>query len=258
MTSAFPTLSGGDAHYGRAREGRTLDRYVRYAGRGYDLSNGRIDVQTEAQRQLDKLQTDRNLVINAKVIIIGPPSVGKTSLAVRFCDNTFVSNYKPTLGVDFLSKKYQVWGLETELNVWDTAGEERYKAVTHPFYRGAVACILCFDVNDAKSFEELPSWVTDVRGQNPDIHMFLVGNKSDLYNVIGQDKCEQYATNQRMEYFETSALQNTSVNNLFDRVTSVVVDDYLVQDYRSDIIVRMFFGCVGSLLRLIASVLWCC
>eukprot|EP00906_Rhabdomonas_costata_P022059 RCo031927 len=233
--------SGGDA--GSSAQGpkkpevRCLDRFVPYSGAGWDLCQGRTDLQPESQRQLEKVKADPRFSVNVKVVIIGPASVGKTCLAVRFCDNTFDAHYRATLGVDFLVKRYKVWGMPLELNIWDTAGEERYRAVTQPFYRGALACVLCFDVNDDQSFVDLPRWIKQVQDQNPDIFMFLVGNKCDLYNVVGRERCAEFAVKGKMEYFETSALQNTSVDALFDRVTSVVVDDFLAKEYSADVAV---------------------
>jgi len=76
-----------------------------------------------------------------KLVVIGDKSVGKSSLVLRFCDDTFPQQYIATIGVDFRIRTLDLEGKRVKLQVWDTAGEERFKAITRSYYRGANVCL---------------------------------------------------------------------------------------------------------------------
>jgi small GTP-binding protein len=84
---------------------------------------------------------------STKVIIIGAPGIGKTSLLLRYCQDSFEKNYKSTIGVDFEVEKCMVLGQPLNLQLWDTAGAERFKGVTTNYFRGANAVVLVFDLS---------------------------------------------------------------------------------------------------------------
>ena len=93
-----------------------------------------------------------------KVVLIGAPSVGKTSILERFVTDVYTEDYKATIGADFRTKDIQINGQTVLLQIWDTAGQERFRALAAPFYRGANICVLVFDVNDKMSFEAIEQW----------------------------------------------------------------------------------------------------
>ena len=90
-----------------------------------------------------------------KLIIIGDTSVGKTSLLLRFAENTFSIQHIATIGIDFKIKNMQVDGKNVKLQVWDTAGQERFRTITSSYYKGANGIILCFDSTVIQTFEHL-------------------------------------------------------------------------------------------------------
>lgn len=118
-----------------------------------------------------------------KFIITGDAAVGKSSLLVRLTDQRFLANPDPTLGVEFGSK---LINLEDEnkiikLQCWDTAGTESFRSITRSYYRGAAGCLLVYDVTSRKSFENVRTWLGDVREHaDPNLTCILVGNKTDL------------------------------------------------------------------------------
>jgi Ras-related protein Rab-7A len=122
-----------------------------------------------------------------KVVILGDSSVGKTSLMNQYVSKKFSSQYKVTIGADFLTKEVTVDERLVTLQVWDTAGQERYQSLGVAFYRGADACILVFDLTNMKSFQGLDRWRDDFLIQtSPDdpenFPFVLIGNKIDLAN----------------------------------------------------------------------------
>merc|ERR1711908_4932 len=93
-----------------------------------------------------------------KVIILGDSGVGKTSLMNQYVNKRFSGQYKATIGADFLTKEIMIDDKLVTIQIWDTAGQERFQSLGVAFYRGADACILVYDITNAKSFERLDMW----------------------------------------------------------------------------------------------------
>eukprot|EP00045_Choanoeca_perplexa_P000434 m.14501 g.14501 ORF g.14501 m.14501 type:complete len:215 (-) comp10296_c0_seq1:114-758(-) len=111
-----------------------------------------------------------------KIIIVGPPSAGKTCLIERFNSGTFNSKTQETLGVSFVLK--DAYGMY--LALWDTAGQERYAALSSFYARDAAAALICYDVTDGQKFEELDKWYAYLNNAPKSCQHILVGCKSDL------------------------------------------------------------------------------
>lgn len=121
--------------------------------------------------------------ITLKVIIIGDPSVGKTSLQTRIIEDVFKPKYSTTLGVDFSFKEINVKGSKVKLQIWDTAGQEKYRSLITTYYRHTDGIIMVFDLSDENSFENLiESWIPHVSTYIvEDVPKILIlGNKKDL------------------------------------------------------------------------------
>jgi len=115
---------------------------------------------------------------------IGDSGVGKTSLMNQYVNKRFSSQYKATIGADFLTKEVMIDDKLVTLQIWDTAGQERFQSLGVAFYRGADACILVYDITAEKSFEQLNSWrdefLNNANPRDPDNFAFIVvGNKVD-------------------------------------------------------------------------------
>ncbi|KAL2120608.1 hypothetical protein VTJ04DRAFT_4635 [Mycothermus thermophilus] len=122
--------------------------------------------------------------LEAKIVVLGAQGVGKTSLVMRYCKGTFVpSQITSTVGASFLTKRVVDTDTDTlvRLQIWDTAGQERFRSISRLYYRGANACILCYSITDAKSFDEMGTWLTELRRNLPaDIVLHVVGTKADI------------------------------------------------------------------------------
>ena len=116
-----------------------------------------------------------------KVILVGNSGVGKSSLLVRFADDTFTDNFMPTIGVDFKIRNNEVDGKVIKLQIWDTAGQERFKTIISSYYKGAHGIIVTYDITDRESFSAIQTWMAEVEKNCSDnISRILVGNKCDL------------------------------------------------------------------------------
>lgn len=117
-----------------------------------------------------------------KTLLIGNSSVGKSSLLLRFSDNIFQETFYPTIGVDFKIRTFDHEGSIIKLQMWDTAGQEKFKTITSAYYKGAQGVILVFDLCDRKSFQDIQNWIGEIeRYSNREVVRLLVGNKCDMY-----------------------------------------------------------------------------
>ncbi|KAF2760917.1 P-loop containing nucleoside triphosphate hydrolase protein [Pseudovirgaria hyperparasitica] len=122
--------------------------------------------------------------LEAKIVVLGSQGVGKTSLVHRYVKNAFVPpTTMSTIGASFLTKK--VVDIDTStivrLQIWDTAGQERFRSISKLYYRGANAAVLCYDITDPTSFEEMGRWFKELKANlGSDIILHVVGTKSDI------------------------------------------------------------------------------
>ncbi|KAM7050870.1 ras-related protein Rab-36 isoform 6-T7 [Molossus nigricans] len=118
----------------------------------------------------------------SKVVVVGDLYVGKTSLIHRFCKNVFDHDYKATIGVDFEIERFEIAGIPYSLQIWDTAGQEKFKCIASAYYRGAQVIITAFDLTDVQTLEHTRQWLDDALRENEpgSCFVFLVGTKKDL------------------------------------------------------------------------------
>jgi len=155
-----------------------------------------------------------------KLLIIGDAGVGKSSLLVRFADNIFTPSYITTIGVDFKIRTIEVDGKKIKLQIWDTAGQERFRTITATYYRGAHGVIVVYDVTDPQTFISIKKWLTEIQTHCDEVPRVLVGNKLDSPNrVVTEPDAQQFASTQKIKYFETSAKDGLGVEEMFTEIT---------------------------------------
>ncbi|XP_031099720.1 ras-related protein Rab7-like [Ipomoea triloba] len=161
-----------------------------------------------------------------KVIILGDSGVGKTSLMNQYVNGKFSHQYKATIGADFLTKEVEFEDRLYTLQIWDTAGQERFQSLGVAFYRGADCCVLVYDVNVSKSFENLNNWreefLIQASPSDPENFPFVVlGNKMDVdggnSRVVSEKKAKAWCASKgdNIPYFETSAKEGFNVEAAF-------------------------------------------
>jgi Ras-related protein Rab-1A len=139
-----------------------------------------------------------------KVLLVGNSSVGKSSLLLRFADKVFHEAFLPTIGVDFKIRTVDHEGSIVKLQMWDTAGQEKFRTITAAYFKGAQGIILVFDICDKKSFEDIQHWMTEVdRHSMRNPIKILVGNKSDRegQRQVSREMAEMFAENEGMIYY---------------------------------------------------------
>ncbi|EPB92755.1 Ras-like protein Rab-11A [Mucor circinelloides 1006PhL] len=156
-----------------------------------------------------------------KIVIIGDSSVGKSNLLSRFTNDEFNLESKSTIGVEFATKNIKIGEHTIKAQIWDTSGQERYRAITGAYYRGAVGALLVYDITRQSSFQNIDHWLKELRDHSDDkISLMLVGNKVDLVDsrAVSTEEAGQYAEDSEMLFFETSALDATNVDSAFKTV----------------------------------------
>jgi len=161
-----------------------------------------------------------------KVIILGDSGVGKTSLMNQYVHKRFSNQYKATIGADFLTKEVMIDDKLVTLQIWDTAGQERFQSLGVAFYRGADSCVLVHDVTEAKSFDNLESWMDEFLAhaapRNAEKFPFVVlGNKADLgaKRQVSTSKAKAWcASKGDIPFFETSAKEAVNVEQAFQTI----------------------------------------
>ncbi|KAL3493320.1 P-loop containing nucleoside triphosphate hydrolase protein [Aspergillus germanicus] len=130
--------------------------------------------------------------LEAKIVVLGAQGVGKTSLVQRYVKNAFnESTTTSTVGASFVTKRVLDSTSDTlvRLQIWDTAGQERFRSISRLYYRGANACLLCYDITDEHSFQEMTGWLLELKknlGEGDQIVIHVVGTKSDIVAVDPQ------------------------------------------------------------------------
>ncbi|KAF3820725.1 ras-related protein Rab-35 isoform X1 [Mirounga angustirostris] len=151
--------------------------------------------------------------------------VGKSSLLLRFADNTFSGSYITTIGVDFKIRTVEINGEKVKLQIWDTAGQERFRTITSTYYRGTHGVIVVYDVTSAESFVNVKRWLHEINQNCDDVCRILVGNKNDdpERKVVETEDAYKFAGQMGIQLFETSAKENVNVEEMFNCITELVL-----------------------------------
>jgi len=160
-----------------------------------------------------------------KLLIIGDSGVGKSSLLLRFADNTFSANYINTIGVDFKIRTLDIDGQRVKLHIWDTAGQERFRTITSTYYRGTHGVIVVYDVTNGESFANVKRWLHEIEQNCEVVNRILVGNKNDCpeRKVVLHEDAKRFANQINIQLFETSAKADINVNEMFTTLTRMVL-----------------------------------
>ncbi|KAM9349655.1 ras-related protein Rab-36 [Symphorus nematophorus] len=172
----------------------------------------------------------------SKVVVVGDLNVGKTCLINRFCKDVFERDYKATIGVDFEIERFEISGEPFSLQIWDTAGQEKFKCIASAYYRGAQVIVTVFDMADIKSLDHTRQWLEEAMKDNePDsCFIFLVGTKSDLLPPEEKQRTEKdairIATEMHAEFWAVSAKTGENVQGFFFRVAALAFEKCILKD----------------------------
>ena len=161
-----------------------------------------------------------------KIILVGDSNVGKTSLINRFMGFEFQENYACTINADFKIKSLSIDQLTgAELTVWDTCGQEKFRAMTRQYFKDSHGVILVYDVSNDNSFKGLNSWLNEIKNNTKnDVSIVLVANKIDLNDrKISQKEGNDYASKNGLIYVETSSKEGINIDTPFENVANDII-----------------------------------
>ena len=164
-----------------------------------------------------------------KVILIGDSGVGKTNIMSKFLKNQFMEESKATIGVEFGSKLFNHEGHKIKAQIWDTAGQEKYKAITGAYYKGSKGALVVYDITQKKTFENIEKWVNDLKAAgDPKIIIILIGNKNDLDNKrqVSKDQGEEKARSFGCAFLETSAYSGDNIDKAFNLMVKEIYEKF--------------------------------
>lgn len=164
--------------------------------------------------------------IEGKVVVLGAQGVGKTSMVVRYIGKMFSHHISPTIGASFFTCKINVGENRVKLQVWDTAGQERFRSMAPMYYRNANAALLVFDITQYHSFAAIKTWVKELkRNVEEPLVLCVVGNKTDLESSreVNREEAFHYSKSIGGTYFETSALQDQGIEDVFLNVSKGLI-----------------------------------
>lgn len=175
---------------------------------------------TPAEPEPISAQTKGNLPYKYlfKYIIVGDTAVGKSCLLLQFTDKRFTPVHDLTIGVEFGSRTVTINTSPVKLQIWDTAGQEKFRSITRSYYRGAAGALLVYDITRRETFEHLTSWLEDCRKySSSDITIMLIGNKSDLESSrqVSAAEAAAFAQTHGLVFLETSAKTAHNVEQAF-------------------------------------------
>jgi Ras-related protein Rab-5C len=190
------------------------------------------NAKKQEEKKTGQLKMKKNTEQNSskeyeiKICLLGDVSVGKTSIASRFCKNSFNENYINTIGGAYQQQNIILNnGVKMKLHIWDTSGQDRFRSMTNLYYRDAQVAILTYDIGKEETLDSLSYWLKELNDKVDQDNMLLclAGNKSDLEPAkkkVPTAKGKEFAEQNNMIFFETSAKTGAGVKELFQAIAT--------------------------------------
>ena len=172
-----------------------------------------------------KKNEDKTIYIY-RIILMGDSFVGKTSLIIRFCDDTFEDNGVATMGVDTKTKYVKRKDKKIELQIWDTAGQERFRALSKSCCNQVDGIAFVYDIGKKETFKNIKRWYSDLTDivDFKKVGTVLVGNKCDIENrEVEQNLAQDFSSKHNMSFIESSAKKNINVSEIFTTLVDVMI-----------------------------------
>ena len=184
------------------------------------------DSGAHSKRESKNIERVSLSFIDLKIILLGDAGVGKTSISGRYIDSTFKDNYQATIQVE---KRMKIINEDDKtsvrLNIWDTAGQEKFRSITRQFYRDCHGAFIVFDLTKKSSFNELKNWMDELKTHgNDDTVIIILANKSDLTTEreISEEEIKNKINN-KYKYFEVSAKTGNNISLAFDEMKKLIM-----------------------------------
>jgi small GTP-binding protein len=169
---------------------------------------------------------DRQADLLIKIVLIGDSGVGKTNMLRRYTKKEFGNDTRATIGVDFQATEFRYKDKLIKVQFWDTAGQEKYQAITASYYKQAHGAIVVYDVTQQKSFEHIPYWQKELRKSIGErTKLMIIGNKCDLPRVVDRELAARFAEEQGCLFHESSAKDDLNIRPAFEDFFQRILDE---------------------------------
>ena len=166
----------------------------------------------------------------SKILLIGDGAVGKTCFLNRYIDDKFIESHLMTVGIDFKLKNIQLDdGKSCKAQIWDTAGQEKFHAITRNYFKNAHGIILIYSVIDIASFQNVKNWIKQIKKEASEkVCIILVGNKIDKQEerLVSTEEGEKIADEYGLKYFECSAKTGENIEQAFKEVAKKILENF--------------------------------
>ena len=173
-----------------------------------------------------------------KVLLLGDSSVGKTCFLLKYTDKVFNEVYMSTIGLDYRLKTLTLKsGKKVKLQIWDTAGQDRFRTITKNYYKGANGIILIYDVTNSDTYENVENWISQIKEEaSPNVVIYLVGNKIDMEDKrkVTTEEGQKIANENNLPFLETSAKSDININETFDNLVEKMDSVFSNLEKKSD------------------------
>ena len=185
---------------------------------------------------------EENFDITLKLLIVGDSGVGKTNFVNKFIKKDFNEKYMSTTGLDLQTGELVIKNKKIRVQIWDTAGQEKYKSITKNLFLKVMGTLIIYDITNEQSFHKLKSWLSLIKeecGQH--MQIVLVGNKTDIdtQRVISKEEVIKYAKEENVKYIETSSKTGENVLKAITLLSELILEN---NDITSDSSIRLDSG----------------
>ena len=164
-----------------------------------------------------------------KIVIIGDLTSGKTNILTQYISHKFVEESQSTIGVEMFNKEFEINQDKVSVQIWDTAGQEKYSTLTSSYYKGAKGALVVYDITQESTFLKAEQFVKELREKSDkDVYMILVGNKIDLEEKrkVSKEEGKKLADKLKIGFFEVSAKNGTGIEDLFKNLIDHVYEKH--------------------------------
>lgn len=169
-----------------------------------------------------------------KIVLLGEYGVGKTNIVKRLTTSNYNESHITTLGIDFNVKIISTMGRNVKLQIWDTAGQEKFHSIVTSFFKGAKGIFIVCDMTRLDTFKKIDNWINEIRMYNEHCKIVVIGNKSDDINknIENRFHIEQIVKEYNLPYIEASAKENINVDHMFKFMINEIINDPNLHEYK--------------------------